>query len=135
MKAAAAAVLFAFVAMLASASASSKVLANPEAEEQARTIFSSGGTYYLALNTTYLIYYGVLIGLGALAIVALAGAGSGQSTQSYGSQSNYGYSLREDEFVGDDDYESLRQKRSAFNDGNRFDYKQTNKITFEKKPY
>ena len=27
-----------------------------------RTIFTSGGTYYLALNTTYLLWYALLLG-------------------------------------------------------------------------
>ena len=29
---------------------------------EGRTIFTSGGTYYLALNTTFLIYYTLLAG-------------------------------------------------------------------------
>ena len=45
----------------------SSVLDNEEAQKEARTVFTSGGTYYLALNTTYLIYYGIIIGLGLLA--------------------------------------------------------------------
>ena len=116
------AVILAFVACFVFSSASAgSVLDNEEAQGEARTIFSSGGTYYLALNTTYLIYYGVLIGLGALAIVALAQSGSGSSSaaQSYGSQNNYGYSLRADEFAGDA-YEEVRQKRSAFNNGKQY---------------
>ena len=60
------------------------------AEKQARTIFTSGGTYFLALNTTYLIYYGILLGIATLALVALSGIlGGGSSTSSYGSQSGY----------------------------------------------
>ena len=50
--------------------ARSLLLANPE--EQARLI-QSGSSYYLAFDTlqTHLMSYGVLIGLGVLAIVAL----------------------------------------------------------------
>merc|ERR1712018_351242 len=60
------------------------------AEKQARTIFTSGGTYFLALNTTYLNYYGILLGTATLALVALSGIlGGGSSTSPYGSQSGY----------------------------------------------
>ena len=37
-------------------------LKNGLKEGEERTIFTSGGTYYIALNTTYLIYYSFLAG-------------------------------------------------------------------------
>jgi len=33
-----------------------------EEDGEARTVFTSGGTYYIALNTTYLLYYSLLLG-------------------------------------------------------------------------
>merc|ERR1711994_670427 len=60
------------------------VLENKVAEGQAKTVFSSGGNYFLALNTTYLIYYGLLLGLALLALLALSGLG-GSSADGYGS--------------------------------------------------
>merc|ERR1712037_702962 len=53
-----------------------------EAEDgDARTVFTSGGTYYIALNTTFLLYYSVLAGALLLAILALSGAFSSASQQ------------------------------------------------------
>ena len=53
-----------------------------EAEEEGeeRTIFTSGGTYYLALNTTYLLWWSLLLGgllLGALFLSSGGGASAG----------------------------------------------------------
>ena len=79
------------------------VLDNDEAQKQARTVFTSGGTYYLALNTTYLIYYGILIGLGLLAAFALASVGTPSSASSYGSgqysRNSYVPPLSEEEYL------------------------------------
>ena len=50
-----------------------------EAGEE-RTIFTSGGTYYLALNTTYLLWWSLLLGgllLGALFLTSGGGASAG----------------------------------------------------------
>lgn len=77
---------------LASAASDSSVLENSAAQNTARTIFTSGGTYYLALNATYLIYYGILIGMGLLAILAIGSLTGGASANQYGSQQQYGYS-------------------------------------------
>ena len=103
--------VLAIVAFIATFTKADSVLDNSDAQQQARTIFSSGGTYYLALNTTYLIYYGVLIGLGLLAILALASA---NSDVSYGSHSNY-YTNRNGQTFEDTLYH--RQKRSPFDNG------------------
>ena len=97
---------------LASAMADS-VLDNMEAQDTARTVFTSGGTYYLALNTTYLIYYGILLGLGVLALIAVMGLG-GDEPQSYGhGQQAY---RREGDATEEEFYES-RQRRAAFANG------------------
>ena len=51
-----------------------------EEEGEERTIFTSGGTYYLALNTTYLLWWSLLLGgllLGALFLSSGGGASAG----------------------------------------------------------
>ena len=90
----------------------SSVLDNEEAQKEARTVFTSGGTYYLALNTTYLIYYGIIIGLGLLAAFALASVGTTSSASSgYGSgqysRNSYNPPQSEEEYL------LQRQQRSA----------------------
>jgi len=97
---------------ITSASSSNSVLENTEetqkAQANARTIFTSGGTYYLALNTTYLIYYGILIGLGLLAAFALASIGAPSSTSSYNS---YGSQYSRASHIEGDEFLIQRQKR------------------------
>merc|ERR1712228_34038 len=83
----------------------------PEPEDgDARTVFTSGGTYYIALNTTYLLYYSLIAGALLLAGLALSGAFSGEAaTSGYGQQYGYGgYNQRQG---GQGDY---RKKREAF---------------------
>jgi len=62
-----------------------------EEDGEERTVFTSGGTYYIALNTTYLLYYSLLAGTLLLAGLALSSlfTGSAESTSGYGQQ--YGY--------------------------------------------
>ena len=59
-----------------------------EEEGEGRTVFTSGGNYYIALNTTYLLYYGIIAGsllLGGLLLSGLLTGGSGAaSTAGYG---------------------------------------------------
>lgn len=90
-------------AFIGLATATDSVLENSAAQSSARTIFTSGGTYYLALNATYLIYYGILIGMGLLAILAIGSLSGGASSNQYGSQQQYGYSRQgqayQDEFL------------------------------------
>ena len=76
--------LVVFMGLLNSSAKAESVFENKEAESEARTVFSSGGNYFLALNTTYLIYYGLLLGLALLALLALSGLG-GSSADGYGS--------------------------------------------------
>ena len=99
-----------FCSSLVSASSVS-VLDNEEAQKEARTIFTSGGTYYLALNTTYLIYYGIIIGLGLLAAFALASVGTSSASSGYGSgqysRNTYVPPVSEEEYL------HQRQQRSA----------------------
>ena len=58
-----------------------------ETESEAKTFVSSGGNTFLALNTTYLISYGIIFGIAALAIIALMAVlgGRSSSTEGYGS--------------------------------------------------
>merc|ERR1719480_118217 len=71
-----------------------------EEEGDARTVFTSGGTYYIALNTTYLLYYSLLAGTLLLAGLALSGlfTGSAESTSGYGQQ--YGYQQKQGQGQG-----------------------------------
>jgi len=80
----------------------------------ARTVFTSGGTYYIALNTTYLLYYSLIAGALLLAGLALSGhfSGSADST-GYGHQYSYqegyqGYGQK----AGSEG--SFRNKRQAY---------------------
>ena len=86
-----------------------------EEEGDARTVFTSGGTYYIALNTTFLLYYSVLAGALLLAILALSGAfSSAESTSGYGQQ--YGYQQHHyQQRAGAE--EGHRNKRQAFSSG------------------
>ena len=93
------------------ASAADSVLDNAEAQQKARTIFTSGGTYYLSLNTTYLIYYGVLIGLGFLAILALGNL-SVSSTKRYSQTPYQPYQRQGQQEYFEEDY-LYRQRRFA----------------------
>ena len=80
----------------------------------ARTVFTSGGTYYIALNTTFLLYYSVLAGALLLAILALSGAfSSAESTSGYGQQ--YGYQQQYQQRAGAE--EGYRNKRQAYSSG------------------
>merc|ERR1739848_164593 len=66
-----------------------------EEDGEERTVFTSGGTYYIALNTTYLLYYSLLAGTLLLAGLALSGlfTGSAESSSGYGQQ--YGYQQKQ----------------------------------------
>jgi hypothetical protein len=95
---------------------------NKVAEGQAKTFFSSGGNYYLALNTTYLIYYGVLLGLALLALLALAPLFGGNSADS-----GYGYQHYQQrhgqENPNSDFHQHQRQRRgAAWDSGMEFSY-------------
>lgn len=88
-----------------------------EEEGDARTVFTSGGTYYIALNTTFLLYYSVLAGALLLALLALSGAfSSAESTSGYGQQ--YGYQQNYQQRAGAE--EGYRNKRQAFSSGEFF---------------
>ena len=89
--------------------AEGSVLDNTEAQSEARTVFTSGGNYFLALNTTYLIYYGIILGLALLALLALSGIGGGNSAEGYGS----GYSRHGQEYVHGQQFHHQRQRRFA----------------------
>lgn len=81
-----------------------------EAEEgDARTVFTSGGNYYIALNTTYLLYYAIIAGsllLAGLALSSLFGGGAAETESAgYGQQ----YGQQQQGYQG-----QQRQKRNAF---------------------
>ena len=79
-----------------------------------RTIFTSGGTYYIALNTTYLLIWSLLLGGLLLGALFLAG-GSGASAESgYGSQYG-GYGQRKSGF----EENFNRNKRDLFEHGKK----------------
>merc|ERR1711971_1383903 len=88
----------------------SSVLDNEEAQKEARTVFTSGGTYYLALNTTYLIYYGIIIGLGLLAAFALASVGTSSASSGDGNQYSRNSYVPP---VSEEEYLHQRQQRST----------------------
>jgi hypothetical protein len=112
--------LMASMAFFEAAIATESVLENKVAEGQAKTFFSSGGNYYLALNTTYLIYYGVLLGLALLALLALAPLFGGSSADS-----GYGYQHYQQRFgqenQNSDFHQHQRQRRGfAWDSGMKF---------------
>jgi hypothetical protein len=112
--------LMASMAFFEAAIATESVLENKVAEGQAKTFFSSGGNYYLALNTTYLIYYGVLLGLALLALLALAPLFGGSSADS-----GYGYQHYQQRFgqenPNSDFHQHQRQRRGfAWDSGMKF---------------
>jgi len=83
--------VFLLVIALARADDSFLDTALEEEDGEERTVFTSGGTYYLALNTTYLLYYSLLAGTLLLAGLALSGLFGGSSAESTGYGQGYGY--------------------------------------------
>ena len=90
---------------------------------EARTVFTSNGNYFIALNTTYLLLYAALLGAGLLGALALAslfsgpeetGYGYGQSGGGYGQQQSSGYGSG-----GGGHGHGYRQRRDAFESGKR----------------
>lgn len=63
-----------------------------EEDGEERTIFTSGGTYYIALNTTYLLLWSLLLGGILLGALFLAGGSGASADSGYGQQygSQYG---------------------------------------------
>jgi len=81
-----------------------------EEDGEARTVFTSGGNYYIALNTTYLLYYAIIAGsllLAGIALSSLFGGAAETETGGYGQQ--YGYQQQQQGYQG-----QQRQKRNAF---------------------
>jgi len=75
-------------------------------EGEERTIFTSGGTYYIALNTTYLIYYSFLAGIIVLGGVLLSSLfGEPEASGGYGQYQNKRADYQQDAY---------RQKRDAY---------------------
>ena len=87
-----------------------------ETEDEAKTFVSSGGNTFLALNTTYLISYGILFGIAALAIIALMAVLGGRSSDTgYGS----GYQRFGQQEHGQN-FHHQRQKRGFAWDSGKF---------------
>ena len=83
-----------------------------EEEGEERTIFTSGGTYYIALNTTYLLLWSLLLGGLLLGALFLAGGTGASSDSGYGSQYG-GYGQRKSGF----EENFNRNKRDLFEYG------------------
>merc|ERR1719468_512523 len=66
-----------------------------EEEGEERTIFTSGGTYYVALNTTYLLIWSLLLGSLLLGALFLSGGAGASSFSGYSGYS--GYQQRQDQ--------------------------------------
>jgi len=61
-----------------------------EEDGEERTIFTSGGTYYIALNTTYLLLWSLLLGGILLGALFLAGGSGASADSGYGQYGGYG---------------------------------------------
>eukprot|EP00090_Calanus_glacialis_P036975 TRINITY_DN632_c1_g1_i1.p1 TRINITY_DN632_c1_g1~~TRINITY_DN632_c1_g1_i1.p1 ORF type:complete len:212 (-),score=46.45 TRINITY_DN632_c1_g1_i1:405-1040(-) len=87
-----------------------------EEDGEERTVFTSGGTYYIALNTTYLLYYSLLAGTLLLAGLALSGlfTGSAESTSGYGQQ--YGYQQKQGQGQGQGGFARNKRYAEGFTD-------------------
>ena len=68
-----------------------------EEDGEERTIFTSGGTYYIALNTTYLLLWSLLLGGILLGALFLAGGSGASADSGYGTQYG-GYGQRKSGF-------------------------------------
>ena len=84
-----------------------------EEEGEERTIFTSGGTYYVALNTTYLLIWSLLLGSLLLGALFLSGGAGASSDSGYSGYS--GYQQRQDQ--GHQGHS--RQRRQDYGEGVR----------------
>ncbi len=81
---------------LASAASEDDLFAPPLSAEQSessmeeRTFFTSNGQYFLALNTTYLLFYVALFGIGLIGALALASLFSPSEDTGYGYGGGHG---------------------------------------------
>ena len=85
--------------MFPAARASVVDLEGVEEEGEERTIFTSGGTYYIALNTTYLLIWSLLLGGLLLGALFLSGGAGASADSGYGSGYS-GYQQRQDHHQG-----------------------------------
>jgi len=109
--------VFLFLVILGLTKASTVDIDGFEEEDgEERTIFTSGGTYYIALNTTYLLYYSLLAGTLLLAGLALSGlfSGSAESTSGYGQQ--YGGYQRQGQGQGQGGFSRNKRYAEGFTD-------------------
>ena len=77
---------FYFLLFLISLVRASDLDSYDEEDGEERTIFTSGGTYYIALNTTYLLLWSLLLGGILLGALFLAGGSGASSDSGYGTQ-------------------------------------------------
>lgn len=93
------------------------VVSGVGADGEERTVFTSGGNYFIALNTTYLLFYAALFGIGLLTALALASlfapAAPAASASGYGYQQSSGYSS------GESQHQQYRRKRGAHLDSGK----------------
>jgi len=94
------AIVFVIFAIVFPAARASVVdLEGVEEEGEERTIFTSGGTYYIALNTTYLLIWSLLLGGLLLGALFLSGGAGASADSGYGSGYS-GYQQRQDHHQG-----------------------------------
>jgi len=89
------AIAFVIFAIVVPACRASVDLDTEEEEGEERTIFTSGGTYYVALNTTYLLIWSLLLGSLLLGALFLSGGAGASSDSGYSGYS--GYQQRQDQ--------------------------------------
>jgi len=98
-----------FCCLLVACVKADSVLDDFDAQSEAKTFFTSGGTYYLALNTTYLIYYGILLGIGVMALIAITQLGGDEAAHPYSSNNQY----RREGDASEEEFYHDRQRRAA----------------------
>ena len=86
-----------------------------EEDGEERTIFTSGGTYYIALNTTYLLLWSLLLGGILLGALFLAGGSGASADSGYGTQYGGQYGQKKSGF----EEGFNRNKRDMFEYGKR----------------
>merc|ERR1719500_1362779 len=93
-------IFFCLIGLISAATIDIEGIEEDEEDGDARTVFTSGGTYYIALNTTYLLYYSLAAAALLLVGLALSGAFSGEAAGGYGQQ-NSQYRSRRSAGYGD----------------------------------
>ncbi len=87
--------------------------ASDQEDGEGRTVFTSNGNYFIALNTTYLLLYAALFGAGLLAAIALASLFSPAEDTGYG----YGYQQQQGYGGAGGGHHGYRTKRDTYYEG------------------